>query len=152
MQIDLQNKGRQLFQQYRQVILYFIIGSSAALIDLVVYLILFDWVHLPAITSTVISISSATVYGFSLNVIFNFKISDKLFFRFLAYASVSGVGMTISAAMLYFFHKQMGFDGNIIKIISLPIIFAVQYSLNRLISFRKFTEKILVVNDTELGG
>lgn len=149
MQIDLQNKGRQLFQQYRHVILYFIIGSSAALIDLVVYLILFDWVHLPAITSTVISISSATAYGFTLNVIFNFKISDKLFFRFLAYATVSGVGMIISAAMLYFFHKRMGFDGNIIKIVSLPIIFAVQYGLNRLVSFRKFEEKILAPGEAE---
>ncbi len=126
-----------LLKKYKRVILYFIFGCTAASVDLAIYLILFNIVHIAAVISTIISISLATIVGFTLNALINFKVTDKLLLRFLSYASVSGVGMAISSAMLYIFHDLHGFDGNLIKIISLPIIFLVQYILNTVVSFRK---------------
>ncbi len=126
-----------LLQKHKKVVLYFIFGCTAAAVDLFVYLFLFNVMHVAAVTSTVISISLATIIGFVLNALINFQVSNRLLLRFFSYAAVSGVGMLISSVMLYVFHELQGFDGNIIKIISLPIIFLVQYFLNSRISFRK---------------
>lgn len=89
----------------------------AALIDLVVYFILFNFLKVSAVPSTIVSISCATIMSFTLNAIVNFQIKDKFFIRFISYVLVSGVGMIISASMLYFLHNIKNFDGNIVKII-----------------------------------
>lgn len=128
---------KKIFSQHRTAVLYFAIGINAAAIDLIVYLVLFNLVSLPAVVSTIVSVSAATVFGFIMNIIFNFKVYDKLFLRFLSYSSVSGVGIVLSAGFLYFFHDVAGFDGNLIKVLSLPVIFLTQYLLNKTISFRK---------------
>lgn len=120
-----------------KIILYFIFGSLAALVDLVTFFVLFNFFEVSSVFSTVISISCATIVGFALNAIINFQVRDRFIIRFFLYSLVSGVGVIISSSMLYFFHEIKDFDGNIIKIISLPIIFMVQYLLNSRISFRK---------------
>ncbi len=137
MKYRFKNFLLEIFKKYRTVILYFIIGSSAAVLDLIIYLVLFNLFEMAAVISTIISVFSATIYGFFMNVMFNFKVYDRILFRFLSYASVSGVGIILSASMLYVFYDIIGFDGNIVKIISLPLIFLVQYTLNRYISFKK---------------
>lgn len=129
--------NNQLFQKYKKVVIYFIFGSTAASVDLIGYLVLFNFFNITAIISTVISISLATVVGFVLNALINFKVNDKLLLRFASYSATSGIGMVISSLILYIFHNLQGFDGNVVKIISLPIIFLVQYLVNSKISFRK---------------
>jgi putative flippase GtrA len=127
----------ELFQIHKKIIIYFVFGSVAALVDLVVYLILYNIFDIEAVISTIISISLATVVGFVLNALINFKVNDKLLLRFASYSATSGIGMAISSLMLYVLHDLEGLDGNIIKIISLPIVFVVQYFINSRISFRK---------------
>jgi len=139
--IQILEIGKDLFAQHRNAALYFVIGLSASAIDLVVYLVLFNLVSWAAVVSTVVSVSAATVFGFVMNIIFNFKVYDKLFFRFLSYSSVSGVGLLLSAGFLYFFHNRAGFNGNLVKVASLPFVFLTQYLLNKTISFRKSAKK-----------
>lgn len=134
--------GKKLFAKHKNAALYFIIGINASAIDLVVYLVLFNLVSWSAVVSTIISVSAATIFGFIMNIIFNFKVYDKLFFRFLSYSSVSGVGLLLSAGFLYFFHDITGFDGNLVKVASLPVVFLTQYLLNKTISFRKSAKKM----------
>ncbi|GEM_PF-88611 len=126
-----------LLQKHKKVILYLIFGCTAAFTDLSIYLFLFNIVHVEAIISTVVSISVATIVGFILNAIINFQVDNRFLLRFISYASVSAVGMIISSVMLCIFHDLQGFDGNIVKIVSFPVIFLVQYFLNSKISFRK---------------
>lgn len=125
-----------VFRTHRTLILYFVFGCMASATDLLVYLVLFNAAHFPAVVSTVVSISAATVVGFALNAKINYRVTDRLALRFLSYASVSGVGMAISSAMLYVLHDLGDWDGNLVKILSLPIVFVVQYALNSLVSFR----------------
>ncbi len=129
--------GHKLFQAHKKVVIYFVFGSTAALVDLVIYLILYNIFNIEAVISTIISISLATIVGFVLNALINFKVEDKMLLRFASYSATSGIGMAISSLMLYVLHDLEGLDGNIIKIISLPIIFLVQYFINSRISFRK---------------
>jgi putative flippase GtrA len=137
------NKGydqylkNELLQKHKQVVIYFVFGSTAALVDLVVYLILYNIFNIEAVISTIISISLATIIGFVLNALINFKVEDKMLLRFASYSATSGIGMAISSSMLYVLHDLEGLDGNIIKIVSLPIVFVVQYFINSRVSFRK---------------
>lgn len=126
-----------ILEKHRNIVLYFIIGVSAAMIDYALFLVCFNVLHISSVFSTAISISFATVYGFFLNAKYNFKTEDRILFRFISYSIVSGVGMLFSMTFLYIFNMRIGYDGNIMKLLSLPLIFVIQYSLNKAISFKK---------------
>lgn len=126
----------QWFQARRQLVLYFFIGLSAAATDYVIFYSLHTFAGLNPVAATMISISCSTVYAFTLNAFINFKTHDNLHVRFLSYSGVSLVGMTLSAIFLFIFSEKLGFDGNIVKVLTLPPIFLVQYVLNRRFSFR----------------
>ncbi len=132
---------RYLLNKHIVLIRYFFIGISAAVLDLGVYAILFNYFDWTALMSTTVSIMIATVYAFSLNMVFNFKTKGNVILRLISYSSVSAVGLLISISMLYFFTDIQGYDGNLIKILSLPLIFIVQYILNKNITFRKVGNK-----------
>ncbi len=129
---------KEIFTKYSTLIKYFFIGITASGIDVSIYIVLFNIFDLPALLSTSISIAVATVYAFTLNKVYNFQVKGNTFLRLLSYSLVSGVGLLISLALLYIFTEVKGYDGNLIKIISLPIIFIVQYILNKKITFSSF--------------
>lgn len=131
---------KKIINKYSTLIKYFFIGISAAGIDVAIYFVLFNYYELPALVSTSISIAVATVYAFALNTIYNFQVKDNTFFRLISYSLVSAVGWLISLSLLYYFTDIKGYDGNIIKIISLPLIFVVQYLLNKKITFKSLNK------------
>lgn len=127
---------QKYFLRHRVLILYFFIGASASLLDLVGFFVFFSLFSIPSPIATTYSVIIATIYAFLLNAHFNFKMTDHFWLRFASYAAVSGVGLIISALMLWLLNVKMGFDGNLIKIFSLPVVFVVQYILNKRITFQ----------------
>lgn len=125
----------KLIQKHIKLIKYFFIGISASLVDVLVYLFLFNVMDWSPLISTAISISLATVYGFTLNLLYNFKTKNNIALRLLSYSLTSGAGLLVSIGMLQLFTNVHGYDGNLIKILSLPIVFLVQYLLNTRITF-----------------
>ena len=97
-----------LIKKYIQLIRYFVIGVSAAIIDFAIFFILFNFYDWKAVTSTIVSITAATIWAFSLNAFYNFKIKDNLLLRLAAYSFVSVVGMGISTLLLFIFTDKMG--------------------------------------------
>lgn len=126
----------QRFATHRTLILYFFIGASASLIDVAAFFVFHTFWGIVSTLATTYSVVLATVYAFMLNAHFNFKQTDRLWLRFLSYSFVSGIGLAISALMLWIFNIKMGFDGNLIKILSLPVVFVVQYLLNKKVTFQ----------------
>ncbi len=126
-----------LFLQYRTIVLYFLIGGSAAILDMVGFYVGYSLFDLASPLATTISVSVATLYSFLLNSFINFKTVDRLGSRFVSFVIVSGIGMLISIASLWLLNVQLGWNGNIVKIGSLPVIFLVQYLLNKKITFRQ---------------
>lgn len=45
--------------------------------------------------------------------------------------------MLFNMAFLYVFNVRLGYDGNVMKLLSLPFIFVIQYSINKAVTFRK---------------
>lgn len=136
MHIDVLLQQYAILYKYKKVLLYFVFGITAASIDLGLYVILFNVLHVTSIMSTLISMSCAMFVGFFLNAYVNFSVCDRVALRFISYAIVSFFGMSMSSGFLYVFVHQYGFDGNVVKVMSMPPIFAMQYMLNCAISFR----------------
>lgn len=125
-----------LYQKHRNVIMYGVIGVSAMVVDVVFFLIFFNIFLITPTFSTVLSVSIAMVYAFSLNAIYNFKTKDLIASRFASYAFVSMVGMLASATIIKLF-VSIEIDPNIAKILSLPPIVLVQYLLNKTFAFKE---------------
>lgn len=117
------------------MILYGIIGVSAILVDLGFFLVLYNLFDFTPVVATIVSVSVAMVYAFTLNAVYNFKTKDFIQERFVSYALVSLAGMGASVliikVLVYF-----SVDPNIAKALSLPPIVILQYLINKTITFR----------------
>lgn len=127
----------QRHPELAKIFLYFCIGVTAAGVDLAIFFSLNNAFNFPAELATIISSTCAVIYAFTLNAVYNFKIKTHLVRRFLSYFGVNVLGICISVGMIYYFARYGGHDENIIKVLSLPIIFIVQFTLNRAITFRQ---------------
>lgn len=126
----------RLVVRYPRFTVYLLIGGSAAAIDLLAFLILFNWFGLRALVANVISVSIATLESFSLNALFNFRVRDRLVQRFLYFIAVSALGLVFGSALIYLLHDLLGFNGNLVKILVMPPVVVLQFLLNKHISFR----------------
>lgn len=131
---------KELFLKHKNLIYYFCIGVSASMIDVLAYVVLYNFLHINPVLATVVSISLATVWAFTLNAVYNFKITDRILARLTSYSFVSIIGMVLSASIIYVFAEQNGFNANIVKILTLPLIFVIQYLLNRHLTFKMLSE------------
>ncbi len=125
-----------LMQRYKRVLMYLFFGSMAAIVDVGVYIILFNFFGFAALYANSVSQALAILCGFFLNGFITFKVSDKYKRRLLLFILVSLTGYLVTSVILYLFHDMLRFDGNLVKILSLPLIFVLQYTLNSLITFR----------------
>lgn len=116
--------------------LYFIIGGVASLIDVGVFVFLYEWVGVSALLSHSISIPLSAIYSFTCNAFFNFKTTDNLHWRFLSFAFVVFLGYLLGAGVIWLVEYLTPFGGTVGKIVSLPLVFIFQYYLNSKISFR----------------
>lgn len=132
----------ETWHRHKTLIRYFGIGVSAALLDLTVFYIGYSLVGLVSPVATLLSVGLATLYAFLLNAFFNFRQTDRLSLRFLSYAAVSGTGLLVSVGFLTLFNVHFGFNGNLVKLLSLPMIFVLQYWLNKRITFQRFAQAI----------
>ena len=77
-----------------------------------------------------------TFVSFNLNRVVTFKAKDKPRMRFVLFFAVAGVGYSVSAAMLWILVERFFFDSNLAKLLTLPVVVALQFTLNKLITFR----------------
>ncbi len=133
-------------ENFRELVLYGIIGGGAVVIDIGLYMIFVRLGGDPSTKSDLynqvahyIAVAVAVVYSFTLNSIFTFKKRDQLVKRFLSFAGVSAIGALVSGAIIFSLTK-LGVNADVAKIIGLPFIFIVQFTLNRLTTFGDFED------------
>jgi protoporphyrinogen oxidase/putative flippase GtrA len=126
---------------HRTLIVYFFIGVSAAALDVLLYYLLVSMGGLPAFVATTVSIGTSTIYAFLLNAFFNFRTPDRLLRRFTSYALVSGAGLILSGTALYLLVDLLGFNALLMKLLTLPFVFVLQYVLNYRYSFNDLPSK-----------
>ncbi|WP_406672307.1 FAD-dependent oxidoreductase, partial [Natronospira sp.] len=119
----------------RNTIIYGMIGLSAVFLDMSLFFILFNFLYVHPVLSTILSVSAATFASFFANVHLNFKTKDFLKSRLVYFFSISFLGLVLSALSLHILAGEM-FSANIVKVFSLPPIVALQYILNSTLTFR----------------
>lgn len=126
---------RRTFIQYRQFLLYAIIGASGVTIDLATFFVLFNVVGIHESLATAISTSLGIVNNFAWNRHFNFRVHDQWFRRFLRFYAVGLSGIVLTVGMFHVFATWMGVSPNLVKVASLLPVLVLQYTLNKLWTF-----------------
>ena len=155
------------FHACRQIFLYGIIGGSCATLDFVIYFILSNTTNwTPSILKCVdifretfhiakdsvpllysahwniyfpnfVSINIGILCSFLLNAFFNFKRSDKLWRRALKFFAVGYCGLVLSMLILRIGVVRFDFDDKLVKLFSVFFVAALQFILNKFITFNK---------------
>ena len=128
---------RELYNRFRNLILYGIIGACCAALDFGIYTALCYWDVMPYLVANIISIHVGIFTSFVLNRSINFKVKDKVTMRFLSFYAVGLTGLGISELMLYLMVTVGGLNQVLCKLLSIVVVALVQFMLNKYITFRK---------------
>jgi putative flippase GtrA len=126
----------QRLRQHEQALKYLVIGGAASAIDVLLFMILFNFAGFNEWQSHSVSVPTSVLFSFVINARHNFKTNDYMLLRLVSFSLVCLLGFfagygVIEAA------RSLGVDSNIGKIASLPVVFILQYVLNSRITFRK---------------
>lgn len=126
-----------LFNRYRNLILYGIIGGFCAALDFVIYSLFCYFELLPYLWANVISTHIGIFTSFVLNRSYNFKVKDKTSQRFLSFYVVGLMGLGLSSLMLWLMVDKMQWNELVCKLITIALVALVQFILNKYITFKQ---------------
>lgn len=127
----------RLINKFEKIIVYAVIGGVAMVIDVSLFWILTATTDLPSVAANAISVGIAMVYSFLTNAFFNFRTKTGLTKRFFMFTAVTIVGYVASSLMLFVLSDRMGWDKVLVKNLSLPVVFVVQFVLNSRFTFKE---------------
>jgi putative flippase GtrA len=128
--------------QHRVFLTYCLIGAGSATLDFIVYSVLVGQTSVHYEVANAIGYAAGTVSSFLLNAHLNFKTTDKMALRFLAFGGVAVLGWLASAVVLYAMIDGMGWNKYVTKFCAIGVVVMVQYNLNRILAFRGHEERI----------
>ncbi|PID31692.1 hypothetical protein CR970_04495 [Candidatus Saccharibacteria bacterium] len=138
----------QLIQRYRSLILYGFIGGGAVVVDVGLFWLIDYFTTMNVALNNAVSIFVAMVYSFLMNAHFNFKTTSNLLPRFVSFMGVTAVGFLISTLLIWVL-IAVGVPASIAKVLTLPAVFIVQFTLNSRVTFRE-SNKAAVQEDIAL--
>ena len=128
-------------RRHNRIVKYFLIGSTASAIDVGLFLILFNQFGITPLASHSISVPISVLFSFYFNTRYNFRTRDYTALRLLSFGTVCFIGYLTGYGVISGV-EAAGLGANIGKIISLPVVFVLQYSLNSHITFRRARSKV----------
>lgn len=126
-----------LMSKYRELIVYCMIGCTGATLDFVVYASLTHGVGLHYQIANFLSVSFGIINNFFLNRHFNFKVKDRMGARLASFYAIGMLGWALSAALLWLFVACFSINSLIAKLGTIVFVTAVQFCLNKFITFKK---------------
>ncbi len=132
---------KNLFNRYRNLIVYLILGVLTTCVNYAVYLPLYNWLRFSATFSNVIAWVIAVVFAFVTNKPFAFDSHDwswKTVFpeawKFVGCRIGSGLFET---AVIFIFVDYLAFNGNVIKLITSVAVVILNYFASKLFVFKR---------------
>lgn len=119
-----------------QFLLYCLCGGIGVTTDYLIYysaLTFGLWYQV----ANILGYLSGTLISFYLNRKITFSVQDKTAKRLAIFLGVAAIGFSASALMLWLMIDIMTVDAKIAKLLTLPIVVVIQFSLNRKITFRE---------------
>lgn len=134
---NMKDRVIALFNRFRNLILYGIIGGFCAALDFGIYTLLCHFDILPYLWANVISTHIGIFTSFFLNRSLNFKVKDKTPKRFLSFYAVGLIGLGMSSFMLWLMVDKAGWNELVCKLITIVFVSLMQFCLNKYITFKK---------------
>lgn len=128
-----------IYNRFRNLILYGIIGGFCAALDFGIFTLLCYFEALPYLWANVVSTHLGIFTSFLLNRSFNFKVKDKIPQRFLSFYAVGLTGLGLSSLMLWLMVDKMKWDELVCKLITIAVVSLVQFVLNKFVTFKQKT-------------
>lgn len=125
----------RLWSRHRNFLLYALIGCSGVLLDLLVFVYLYNALGLHEQVATAISTTLGITNNFLLNYFFNFDKRDNILRRFVQFYIVGMLGIGLTVLLFSIFSTWLHVNPNIVKVGSLPVVLVFQYGLNKRWSF-----------------
>lgn len=119
-----------------QFLLYCLCGAIGVTIDYLIYYAAFTfglWYQ----AANILGYLSGTLASFLLNRKITFDVRDNIVRRLTMFFGVAAIGFSASALMLWWMVDVMAVDARIAKLLTLPIVVIIQFSMNRQITFRE---------------
>jgi putative flippase GtrA len=113
---------------------YFAIGATASAIDVVLFLLLYNVIGTPEMAAHSVSVPAAVLFSFIVNARHNFKTTSHTALRLLSFVIVCAIGYAAGYGVIELCSAN-GLGANIGKVVSLPVVFVLQYVLNSRITF-----------------
>lgn len=120
---------------------YAIIGFLGASLDFAFFALLTQTGNIYYIYANVISVSLGITNNFILNVLFNFKVKNNIFSRFLKFYSIGIFGLGVSIFLLYLLVETIQINPILAKIVTIFSVPLIQFYLNKYITFKGYEEK-----------
>jgi putative flippase GtrA len=118
-----------------QFLLYCLCGGLGVATDYAVY-----WLALGAgawyQAANVLGYLAGTLMSFTLNRAITFRMHDRVLQRLSLFLGVAAVGFACSAVLLWVLVEALQVDARMAKLLTLPVVVVLQFSLNRRYSFR----------------
>jgi putative flippase GtrA len=120
----------------RQIVLYGIIGGGSALLDFMLFTLMYNKFGWNEYLANCISVHSGIAMSFILNRKFNFKKNDRVMFRAISFYITGLFGLALSQGLLWlggFLLLPVVMD----KFTSIFMVATVQFVINKLVAFNK---------------
>ena len=121
---------------FRQVFYYGIIGGACALLDISLFALLYTVLGVNEYLANIVSMHVGMCASFLLNRKFNFKKTDKTLLRAISFYLTGLFGISLSQGLLWL-GDQMSLSVELSKFISIFVVAAAQFTINKLVTFRK---------------
>lgn len=125
-----------LYQKFRHLILYGIIGSFSSGLDFLIYTLLVQVGGIQYLLANCISVLAGISTSFILNRNFNFKVKDHAKRRFSIFLTVGLCGLVISNLILYICIDVLSIDKLVSKLLSIVLVVFFQFLVNKYLTFK----------------
>ena len=133
-------KLKTLYEKYRETVIYLVFGVLTTVVNYAVYIPLFNFVHLPASVCNGVAWVAAVAFAYVTNKLFVFEskswnsgVLGELL-RFVGSRVTSGVIETVSLLVTV---DILGWNGNIMKLITSILVVILNYFGSKLLVFTK---------------
>jgi len=125
-----------LYQKFRHLILYGIIGSFSSGLDFLIYTLLVQVGGIQYLFANCISVLAGISTSFILNRNYNFKVKDHAKRRFSIFLTVGLCGLVMSNMILYICIDVLSMDKLISKLLSIVLVVFFQFLVNKYLTFK----------------
>jgi len=139
MKIDERNIFNQYppLKKYRELIIYGIIGGFSASLDFCIFSLLTNVFSMHYLIANIISVTIGICNSFYFNRKFNFKVKDKTYKRLVLFYVIGISGLLLSSFLLWLFSNYLILNAIVAKLITIPAVTILQFTMNKYISFRE---------------